>query len=59
MSNLMVRYDSSLFCTHDTVFLLFTYKYNFHCLKEVFLTDNLSAMLNCSDCSLIDHIGKI
>ena len=59
MSDLMIGNNSPLFRTHDPIFLLFTDQYHFHCLKKIFLTDDLSAILYRIDRSLIDHIGEI
>ena len=41
------------------VFFLFSYKNYFHSFKQIFLADNLSAMLYRCDRSFVNHIGKI
>ena len=55
----MVRHQSFLFRSHNTVFFLFTrddYLYGF---EQICLCHILSAVLNCIDSSLVDHICKI
>ena len=59
MPHFMVRYDPALFLIHNAVFFLFSYKNYFHSFKQIFLADNLSAMLYRCDRSFVNHIGKI